>query len=315
MAKYRVLITARSFGAVSREPIDMLERNNCDVVKSPYDRPLRPGELARIVKGIDGIIVGKDVVDRAALEAADSLRVICMHGVGLDAIDVEFARSKGIVVTNLPGSNADAVAELTCGLIFCLARSIAAANTAVRAGKWERFIGTEVGGKTLGLVGFGHIGKAVAIRAKALGMTVIVYDPVKDMDFAARHGVVYRDFDDVVREADFLSLHVPQLPETFHLIGLEELSKMKRTAYLINTSRGSVVDEDALCAALQQGIIAGAGLDVFEEEPLPADHPLLRLENCILTPHIGARTKECLRRLDLEAAQKVLDVLVSGNAL
>ena len=311
MAKYRVLITARSFGVVSREPLDLLESNGCEIAVNPYDRPLRPGELAQIIKGVDGLIVGKDIVDRPALEAADSLRVICMHGVGLDAIDVESARSKGIVVTNLPGSNADSVAELTCAFIFCLARSIVTADAVTRSGKWERFIGTEVSGKVLGLIGLGHIGKAVAIRARGLGMNVIAYDPVKDMEFALRHGVIYKDFEDVIREADFLSLHLPHLPETFHLIGSEELSKMKRTAYLINTSRGGIVDERALCAALEQGTIAGAGLDVFEQEPLPPDHPLLRLGNCIVTPHMGARTKDCLRRLDLEAVGKVLDVLFS----
>ena len=207
MNSYRVLITARSFGSVSPKPYEILAAEGCEVVSNRYDRPLKAGELATIIRDVDAVIVGRDVVDAAAIEAANRLKVICMHGVGLDAIDVEAARRKGIVVTNLPGGNSDSVAELAIGMMFCLARRILAADKCTREGGWGRFIGTELAGKTLGLVGLGHIGRAVAVRARALRMSVIAYDVERDDDFARMNSITYATLDEVLVQSDFVSLH------------------------------------------------------------------------------------------------------------
>ncbi|MGB4337878.1 MAG: phosphoglycerate dehydrogenase [Bacillota bacterium] len=309
MNSYRVLITARSFGSVSPKPYEILAAEGCEVVSNPYDRPLKAGELATIIRDVDAVIVGRDVVDAAAIEAANRLKVICMHGVGLDAIDVEAARRKGIVVTNLPGGNSDSVAELAIGMMFCLARRILAADKCTREGGWGRFIGTELAGKTLGLVGLGHIGRAVAVRARALRMSVIAYDVERDDDFARMNSITYATLDEVLVQSDFVSLHVPLMESTRHIIDDEAISKMKSSAYLINTSRGGIVDEAALYEALKSGRLAGAALDVYEIEPPAPDTPLFTLDNCVCTPHIGARTVESVLRNNLEAVRKVLEVL------
>lgn len=309
MYKHRVLVTARSFGSVSPDPFRTLEAEGCELVPNPYDHPLAPGELSGIIRDVDALIVGRDVVDAQAIDAANRLKVICMHGVGLDAIDVDAARRKGIVVTNLPGGNADSVAELAVGMMFCLARGVLAADKATRAGMWGRRMGTEIAGKTLGLIGLGHIGKAVATRCRLLGMNLLAYDAVHDDEFAELNSLKYANLDEILRQSDFVSLHLPLTESTRHMIDIDALAVMKRTACLINTSRGGIIDEQALYSALKAGMIAGAALDVYETEPPTQDNPLFTLDNCVCTPHIGAHTSESVLRNNLEAVRKVVEVL------
>ncbi len=222
------------------------------------------------------------------------------------------ARQKGIAVLNLPGGNAEAVAELACGMMFGLARRINEADRNMRAGHWKRHIGDEIAGKTLGLIGLGSIGKAFALKGRALGMKILAFNRSKDADFASRNGIEYTDLDTLLRTSDFVSLHIPMSKEAYHIIDAQALSKMKDGAYIINTSRGGLIDESALYEAIKSGHIAGAALDVFEKEPMAKDSPLLALDNCIFTPHMGAQSKESMLRNNIAAVRKVLDVLDSG---
>lgn len=307
--EFKVLVTTKLFALDTDEPIRMLEEAGCEVAMSPFRYPIKAGEMATIIKGVDGLIVGGDVVDRAAIDAADKLKVICMHGIGLDLIDVEHARSKGIVVENLPGINADAVAELALGLIIALARNFVEADRQFREGHWRRQVGSELIGKTVGIIGLGAIGKALARKSRCLGMEVIAYNRSKDDAFVAEHGVRYVEMEELMAKSDFISLNVPHTPETHYIVDAARIALMKRTAYLINTSRGGLIDEDALYIALKEGRIAGAALDVFENEPVLGTSPFAELPNCILTPHMGGQTKESLFRSSIASARIVAGVL------
>jgi D-3-phosphoglycerate dehydrogenase len=274
--------------------------------------PLREQELVERIGDYDAILVRSSTrVTARAIAAARRLRVIGRAGVGVDNIDVEAATRAGIVVVNAPGGNAVAVAEHTIGLILCLARRIPQAHLQVRSGRWERnrFLGTEVRGKTLGLLGLGRIGSEVARRALALGMKVMAYDPAVSPERMESLGVIPAELTQILAHADFLSLHVPLTRETQGLIGEEAIARMKPGAYLVNCSRGGVVDEQALARALREGRLGGAALDVLASEPPPADHPLLQLDNVVITPHLGASTKEAQASVAVETARAVLGVL------
>ena len=242
-----------------------------------------------------------DRVDcRLIEESQPRLRIIAQYAVGYDNIDVDCATRHGVYVTNTPGVLTDAVADFTWGLILAVTRRIVEADQFVRSGEWYKtgtgwhplmLLGFEVTGKTLGIVGMGRIGRAVAERARGFRMKILYYDRKRlPPEEEERLGARYVDLDTLLRESDIVSLHVPLTPETYHLIGERELRLMKKTAYLVNTARGKVVDTEALVRALEEGWIAGAALDVFEQEPLPPDHPLTKFKNVVLAPHIGSAT-------------------------
>ena len=309
--KPRVLITARTFGRVATRPAEWLEEQGYDLVFSDLPKPVAEADLAGAIAGFDGLICGNDRVTARVFEAADRLRVVSRQGTGVDNIDLAAAEAHGVVVTNTPGTNTDTVAELAVGLMFALARRIVPAHVSTSAGGWERFIGTEVQGKTVGIVGLGKIGKAVARRAAALGAQVIAFDPARDEEFAARYGVEYVELDDLLRRADFVTLHLPLNAETQSIISRERLALMRPGSFLINAARGGLVDEAALAEALGEGRLAGAALDCFDSEP-PAGSPLLGLDNCITLPHIGAYTKESLERMGMMVAEN-LDAVLKGK--
>ena len=270
-------------------------------------------ELKKVIAEYDGIIVrSRTKVDAEVLSRAARLKVIGRAGVGVDNIDVEEAERRGIKVLRTPEGPSVSVAELTVALMLCLARMIPYADRAMKEGRWVKgeLMGVELRGKKLGIVGFGRIGYEVAKRAKAFEMEVLVYDVVLDklMDRVREVGARGLSFEELLRESDFVSIHVPLTPQTRHMIGEEELKAMKPTAYLINTSRGSVVDEEALLRALKEGWIAGAALDVYEVEP-PTNMELIRLPNVVCTPHIGAQTVEAQRRNSVLVANKLLNAL------
>lgn len=305
MTTYRILVTARSFGKVPGAHHDYLAQNGCAADLRAGPHPLTAAELAALIPGYDGAILGLDHCDASVIARADRLRVISRYGSGVDQVDLSAARDRGIAVTNTPGANRIAVAELAIGLMFALARNIPATTTAARAGEWKRGAGIELTGRTIGIVGLGQIGQEVARRAHALGMTVVGYDPfITDLPATIRRA----DLPDVLRAADFVSLHSAATPETENLINAERLALMKPTAYLINTARGSLVDENALLAALQSGKLAGAAADALRADP-PTGSPLLGLENFLYTPHIGATTQESVERMALMAAQNAVAVL------
>jgi len=272
-------------------------------------------ELAELVPGYDGLILGLDDCNADVIARADRLRVISRYGSGVDKVDVNAATARGIVVTNTPGVNRIAVAELTIGLMFCLARRIPQMVNNMRAGVWTRAQGWELYGKTLGLIGLGAIGREVAARAHALGMHVIANDPYSAGILDRNADLV--DLETLLREAHIISLHCATTPETTNLINAERLALVRDGAYLVNTARGELVDEGALYDALVSGKLAGAASDVFHNEP-PEGSPLLALDNFLPTLHIAGTTQESVQRMAMLAAQNVVDVLrgdISGYAV
>jgi D-3-phosphoglycerate dehydrogenase len=305
----RVLVTARIFGHLSEEGFDIFRRKGIDLVPNPFrGKGLTEGQLVQLIGGVDGLLTGVDQVTRAVVEKADRLKVISKFGAGVDNIDVQAASDKGIIVTNAPGVNSDAVADMAFALIFAIARKVPFAVDRVKKGEWPLLVGTEVYGKSLGLIGLGEIGKRVARRACGFGMRIMACEISPDEAFLHETGVRLVALDTLLREADIVSIHVPLTGATKHLIGRKELSMMKPSAFLINTARGGIVDEDALYEALQSATIAGAGLDVLQSEP-PKDLKLANLDNCVLTPHISPFTKEAIEGAERLSAQNIIDVL------
>ncbi len=303
-----VLVTSKFFLENRGIHTELLEEHGCVVKGRNGYRPLSSPELAGLVGDVEALIAGGDEIDAVVIAAAPCLRVISRLGVGYDRVDLQAATRAGVVVTTTPGTNHKAVAELALGLMIALARHLPVMVERGRAGDWTRQPGMELAGKTLGILGLGQIGQALAVRARALEMDVLAFDPVEDARLAARHGVHYLPLPEVLRRSDFLSLHLPATPGAAPLLGQAELRAMKRGAFLINTARGSLADEAALYAALVDGHLAGAALDVFAQEP-PTAGPLLALPNVLPTPHIGASTVESGRRSALLATENVLQVL------
>jgi glyoxylate reductase len=288
--------------------------SQCEVVVHPEDAALAPAELGERCRDAEGLLVVGVRVNEEVLSQAPSLKVVANCGVGYDNIDVAACTRRGIVVTNTPGVLTDTTADLAFALLMGVARRVVEGDRFVREGRWQRWEwgrlwGADIHYQTLGLFGFGRIGQAVAKRGRGFSMRIIYHDTLRASDGIERElGAEYVDRDTLLREADFLSLHVPLTPETHHLIGARELRLMKPAAVLINTARGKVVDEDALVHALQSRQIAGAGLDVFEHEPHV--HPeLSKLENVVLLPHLGSATAETRMKMALLAAQNLLAAL------
>ncbi|EHR79484.1 2-hydroxyacid dehydrogenase [Thermococcus litoralis DSM 5473] len=301
----KVLVAA----PLHEKAIEILKNAGLEVVYEEYPDQEK---LKELVKDVSAIIVrSKPKVTKEIIDAASSLKVIARAGVGLDNIDVEYAKSKGIEIVNAPAASSRSVAELAIALIFNVARKVAFADRKMREGIWakKQCMGFELEGKTLGVVGFGRIGYQVAKIANAIGMKLLLYDPYPNEERAKEVGGRFVELEELLRNSDVVTIHVPLLESTYHLINEEKLKLMKPTAILINTSRGPIVDTNALVKALQEGWIAGAGLDVFEEEPLPKDHPLTKLDNVVLTPHIGASTVEAQERAGIEVAEKVVKIL------
>jgi D-3-phosphoglycerate dehydrogenase len=274
-----------------------------------------PAELARDLGDADALLVRSATkVTSDLLAAAPKLRIVGRAGTGVDNIDVEAASSRGILVVNAPGANSISVAEQAVAMMLSLARSVPAADHAMKAGRWEkkRFLGTELKGKTLGIAGLGRIGQEVAARAASFGMRLVAHDPFISEDIAAAIGVELLSLDELLATADFLTLHVPSTPETRHLLNDERFAKMKPGVRIINTARGDLIDEAALRRAIEKGIVAGAGLDVFEKEP-PSDWTLAQMPQVVATPHIAASTEEAQELVGLDTATAVRDFLRDGT--
>ncbi len=272
--------------------------------------------LADALADIDAVIVrSSTTITREALTRATRLKVIGRAGVGVDNIDVAAATERGIAVLNAPSGNTVSAAELTMALLLALVRSVTAADRSMRSGEWDRnaFKGSELYGKTLGLVGAGRIGGEVARRAQAFGMDVIAYDPFLSPERAKSLAIGLASLEDVLGRSDVLSLHVPLTAATAGLIGADRLALMKPTAFIVNAARGGVIDESALVEARRERRLAGAALDVFADEPLPADHPLRSLPNVVLTPHLGAATTEAQENVAREIAEAVRAALVEAD--
>lgn len=307
---HRVLITHR----LAEEAVEVARRA-CDVHFTPLDQPLDAATLRQAVVGMDGIIsVVTNTIDAAFLEAGAGLKVVANVAAGYDNVNVPAATRRGVVVTNTPGVVTESTADLTWGLLFSIARRIPEADRYVRAGKWKEWrlmvlLGNDVHDRTLGIVGMGRIGQAVARRASGFGMTILYHNRHRlPAALESELGATWVALETLLQNADFVSVHTPLSAETRHLIGARELRMMRPTAYLINTSRGPVVDEAAVIRALQEQWIAGAGLDVFEQEP-EVPQALKELENVVLLPHIGSASVASRTRMAVMAAHSAVAVL------
>ena len=276
--------------------------------------------LLEKVKQLDGLLcLLTDRIDRQLIEVGTSLKVISQMAVGYDNIDISAATNKGILVGNTPGILTDATADLTWALLMAAARRVVEADKFVRAGRWQTWeptllLGAEISGSTLGIVGFGRIGQAVARRAQGFAMEILYYSRHRrNWDFEQSLGVEYVEFDELLRKSDFVTIHASLSQETDHLFGDRQFELMKKEAILINTARGDIVDPEALFRALSSGQIAGAALDVTSPEPLPPDHPLLSLENLIVTPHIGSASYQTRSKMAVMAAQNLIAGLLGDR--
>jgi len=299
---------------LSAEGIDILRRGpglSVDVRTG-----LKPSELEGSMGEYDALAVRSATrVTGAVIRAGRKLKVIGRAGVGVDNIDLDEATKQGVVVMNTPGGNTITVAELAVAMMMALSRHIPQATASVKHGKWEKkkFEGRELFNKSLGVIGIGNIGSVVVERCLGMKMKVLAFDPYISADAARRLGCELVSFDELLARADYVSIHVPLTEQTRNLLGKEALRKMKKGAFLINCSRGGVVDELALHEALSSGHLGGAAFDVFATEPVPPDHPLLRLENFICTPHLGASTEEAQRNVAIALAEQLVDYLCNGN--
>ncbi len=273
---------------------------------------ITPEQLLVELPNYDGMVVrSRTKVRKDLIDVCPNLKVIVRGGAGLDTIDHEYAKSKGIAVMNTPLANSKSVAELAIGYMLMLARSLYAASATMKAEKWEKkaFNGDEIGGKTLGLIGIGNIGKETARRAIAMDMSVVAYDPYVN---EVPDGIKLVSLDELLAQADYISLHLPKTKESTNMIDAEQFAKMKNGVRIVNCARGGIVNEDALYEALTNGKVAGAALDVFNEEP-PTDWKLAKLDNVIASPHIGAATKEAQARVGAEVAEKLIAFSKNGK--
>jgi glyoxylate reductase len=303
----------------------MLPQTGVDLLKKHVDleiyhekRPISKQEIIERIYDKDGLIcLLTDTMDAAVISAGKKLRIIANYAVGYNNIDIKEATKRKIAVTNTPGVLTETTADLTFSLILCIARRITEANKFVKDGRfsgWEPmlFLGSDVHHKTLGIVGLGRIGQAVAKRARGFGMRIFYFEPERlpeEVEYEC--GAEYQDLDNVLKESDFITIHVPLTPSTYHVIAHKEFSLMKKSAYVINVSRGPVVDEKALVEALENEKIAGCALDVFEREP-KIERELLNMPNTVLVPHIGSASVETRTRMAVMVAENIIAVLING---
>ena len=309
MNTVRILLTTTSYQDIPGPHHELLESSGAQIVRERG--PLGEARMLELVGDIDAILCGDDQITKAVLDqAAPRLKILSKYGIGVDKIDVAAATQMGIPLAFCPGVNHTTVAEHTFALMLALFRHLVEEANFTRGGNWKRLTGHEIMGKTLGIVGLGRIGKEVAIRAKAFGMNVIGYDVYWDEAFTATHEVTRAaSIAEVFAMSDVISLHTNLTEETREMVRAESIATMKDGVILLNCSRGEVVNNADLAAALESGKVGGYGGDVLDEEPPSADHPLLHAKNCIITPHIGSRTYESVQRQAMMAATNLLHLL------
>jgi D-3-phosphoglycerate dehydrogenase len=288
--------------------MDRLKNFADDLVFNTKGKPFTEDELIAELKGCDGCIAGLDPFNRKVIENAGTLKVVSRYGTGIDNVDVEAAREKGITVCRTPGVNSQAVAELAIAFMLCLARQVPMLDRKTREGHWVRSVGVELQKRTLGILGLGAVGKRTARIAAGFSMNVLACDPNMDKDYARANDIRWVDFDTLLRESDFLSLHLPLKPDTRHIISAEAMRRMKKGVIIINTARGGLIDEAAACDLIKSGHLDGLGLDVYEEEP-PQNSPLFGLENVVFTPHTAAHTTEATAGMASMSVENLISAL------
>jgi phosphoglycerate dehydrogenase-like enzyme len=303
----KVLIAPVALAGLKADFVDALKNAGLELVYHGLPAQLTEDELLQALTGIEASLAGSEPYSPRVIAAHPQLRAIARVGVGYDAVDTEAATQAGIAVAIAPGTNQGSVAEHTFTLMLALVKHLIPQHLGVQSGGWPRGTNIPLRTRTLGLAGLGRIGKAVATRALAFEMKVIAHDPFPDTSWAQAHGIPLLSFEELLRQSDFVSLHMPAMPETVRIINKKTLALMKPTAYLINTSRGAVVNEDDLYEALKQKRIAGAGLDVFEQEP-PGRLPMFELENVVLTPHAAGVDLRSRDDMALSAAEAIVSL-------
>lgn len=310
----RVLITPTTLKNITGNYLTLLQKAGMEIVTppEPWDHQLSEEEMLTQLKDIDATVAGSEPYTAKVLAAHPQLKVIARVGVGYDAVDMAAASKHAVAVSITPGANHDTVAEHAFSLLLALAKHVTIVDQQMRQGQWIRHCTVPIRGNTLGIVGLGRIGRAMALRGLAFGMKVIAYEVQPDTAFVAQHHIKLVDLPELFRTSDVISLHAPATPQTKHMVNRQTLALMKPNAFLLNTARGGLVDEEALFDTLKNRRIAGAGLDVFAQEPPPKDHPFFTLDNVVLTPHTGGTDTQS--RLDMaELASKAIVELAAGR--
>lgn len=306
----KILVSSSHFEELCQGAKALLLEAGHEIVLHKGELPYMSfAEIAAVAPEIDGAIIGLDDWTEEVFQLAPKLKVVAKFGVGTDNIDKEAAKRHGIKVINAPGMNSNAVAELTVGLMIDMLRQVTSLHTAMTRGQWPRFMGGELEGRTIGLLGFGAIARLVAKKLQGFDVRLIASDLYPNRELAEKYGVEILSSEEVIAQSDILSIHVPSTPQTYHMFNQDTFARMKRGACLVNAARGSIIDTQALVDALHSGQIACAALDAFENEPLSAEDPLLLTGKVICTPHTGAETKESYHRVSMCVAQGVVDVL------
>lgn len=303
----KVIITPSSFGKCGDAPIQLLKDENYEIILNPFGRKMTPDEVIELGKDCVGIIAGVESLNSRVLKSLSSLRCISRVGVGIDNIDLKFAKERGIVIKNTPDGPTRAVAELTIGLIFDVLRKISYRDREIRKGNWNKEMGYLLKGKAVGIIGLGRIGKTVADILLLLGAKVSGTDINPDIDWCKKKKILLLNLEEILQESDIISIHVSYSSKNMPLIGKKEIEIMKREAILINLSRGEVIDEDAVYDALKNNRIAGAAFDVFDKEPYSG--PLTKLDNVVLTSHVGSYAKESRLDMEIKSVRNLLNVL------
>jgi D-3-phosphoglycerate dehydrogenase / 2-oxoglutarate reductase len=309
----KVLVTATNFSTLCSESRALFEKNGWQVIENMFGRPMTFDELKERVGDIDAVVAGVDTWNEAVFQLAPKLKIIARFGVGVDNIEVEAARRFGIKVTNAAGKNANAVAELTIGLLLAAMRNIPWLHQAAQRGISDRFVGQELVGRTIGFLGFGTVAQKVARKLAGFDVEIIAYDKYPNSEAAKELQVTLVSAEEVLRKSDVVSLLLPSLEETHHFMNAKTFGLMKNGAYFINTARGALVDEHALYDVLASGKLTAAAIDVYEVEPVSADNPLFQLPNIVTTPHTAAETYETYRTVGLHTAQSILDEFEGTN--
>lgn len=303
----KILISSASFGKINSESIETLKKAGFRPCLNPYGRKLEIDEFKELIKDAIGLIAGTEKITAELLKNAPVLKVISRYGVGMDNIDLEVAERMGITVRSTPEAPSQAVAELALALMLNLYRRVGEADRAVRSNNWSQLMGRLLSGKSLGIIGLGRIGRRLVKLVQPFEMRIRAYEPYPDKSFVSSHNITLASLNEVLSHSDIVSLHLPLSDKTHHIIGKKELSLMKKDAIIINTSRGGLIDETALADALRNGLIGGAGIDTFEEEPYRGN--LIGLDNVILTCHMGSSAIETRKQMELETVNNLINAL------
>lgn len=301
----KILATPRSFGKADPAPITLLEKAGYEVILNPVGRILSQEEMKEYIRDVEGVVIGVDPLNADVLAAAQNLKAIAKYGVGTDNIDLAAAQKQGVKVSITQGANSEAVADYAFALMAACARKLVSIDKQCRNKDWQKVTTTDISRKKLGILGLGAIGKNLARRAQGFDMQVLAYDPYWDADYAQAQGIQKASPKEIYKTCDFISLHLPLTEETRNMISQKELAMMKKTAVLINTARGGLIDEEALIQALKTGQIYAAGIDAFSQEP-PGKEDLYQLDNLIMGSHCAASTEGAVNNMGLMAAQNLL---------